>query len=173
MPNVRLEFATPSFSFQCSALVDIKAGEQLFYSYCGADQPVAGRQAELAPYGIVCSCPACTHASPETDKLRTEYREIAMDYIRVLKSKVTSGRRVAESAIEPVMHFKDALFKEGFHYTSEYKAVILLLQKFYEGIGMEEKARLYKEEYKRYNLPSEILVDSDGFSSMVFTIPNC
>ena len=150
-----MEFATPSFSFQCSAVVDIKAGEQLFYSYCGVDQPVAERQAELAPYGIVCSCPACTHATPETDKLRTEYRKIAMNYI--LNGKWNgvsgaSGRRVAESVIKPVIQFKDALIREGFHYTSEYKGMILLLQNFYEDIGMNEKARPYREEYKRYEL---------------------
>jgi len=154
MPNVGITFSTPSFSFQCSALVDITAGEQLFYPYCGVDQPVAERQVELAPYGIVCSCPACTHATPKTDKLRTEYRKIAMNFI--LNTNWNSGKRgVAESVIKPVIKFKDALIKEGFHYTSEYKAMILLLQNFYEGIGMMEKARPYKEEYKRYSLPVE------------------
>ena len=145
MPNVRIVFSTPSFSFQCSALVDIKAGEQLFYAYCGIDQPVAERQLELAPYGIVCSCPACTHATPETDKFRTEYRKIAMNYVVKL-----NGRRVAESAIEPVIRFKDALIREGYHYTSEYKAMISLLSKLYEGNGMEEKARPYEEECKSW-----------------------
>jgi SET domain len=157
MPNVQIVFSTPSFSFQCSASVDIKAGEQLFYAYCEVDEPVAKRQAGLAPYGIVCSCPACTHATPETDKLRTEYRKIAKNYIvNGIWNKTTSssGGRVAESAIEPVIRFKDALIREGFHFTSEYKAMILLLQNFYEGIGMKEKARPYKEEYKRYRLTS-------------------
>ena len=152
MPNVEIEYSTPSFSFQCSALVDIKAGEQLFYSYCGVDQPVADRQVELAPYDIVCSCPACTHwhATPETDKLRTEYGTIAMDLILDWnwKGVDTSGRSVTESVIEPVKQFKDALSRERFYYKSEYKAMILLLQNFYEGIGITEKARPYKEAYK-------------------------
>ena len=157
MPNVAIEFSTPSFSFQCSALVDIKAGEQLFYAYCGVDQPVAKRQAELAPYGIVCACPACTHATPETDRLRTEYRKIAMDFILNGEWGVsTSGRRVAESVIEPVKQFKDALKREGFHYKSEYKVMILLLERFYKNIGMKEKARPYTEEYKKYELSSTI-----------------
>ena len=155
MPNVGIEFSTPSFSFQCSAKVDIKAGEQLFYPYCGVERPVAERQAELAPYGIVCSCPACVHATPETDKLRTEFRKIAKDFILNEKwNRVTPGRRVAESVIEPVMKFKDALIREGFHYTSEYKGMIFLLLNFYEGIGMKEKARPYEEEYERYKLLS-------------------
>jgi hypothetical protein len=148
MPNINMEFSIPSFSFQCSATVDIKAGEELFYSYCGVDQPVANRQAELAPYGFVCSCPACTHATPETDKLRTNYKKMAMDLI--LKGISSGRRRAPESAIEPVMKFKDALIREGFHYKSEYKGMILLLLNFYEDNGMEEKARPYREEYKRY-----------------------
>jgi hypothetical protein len=159
MPNVKIVFSTPSFSFQCSAIVDIKAGEELFYGYCGIDQPVARRQVELAPYGIVCSCSACTHATPETDKLRTEYRKIAMDFI--LNGARVTTPRVAESAIKPVMQFKDALIREGFHYTSEYKAMILLIRDFYEGIGMKEKARPYKEEYKRYKLPSSSMMNID------------
>jgi len=154
MPNVLIKFSTPSFSFQCTALVDIKAGEQLFYAYCGVEQSAAKRQLELAPYGIVCSCPACTHATPETDELRTEYRKMAMNYLGKL-----TGRQVAESAIEPVIRFKDALIREGFHYTREYKAMISLLQTLYERIGMKEKARPYKEEYKRYELTS---VDMNG-----------
>ena len=151
MPNVGIEFATPSFSFQCSAVVNIKAGEQLFYSYCAADRPVAERQAWLAPYGVVCSCSACMHATPETDKLRTEYRNIAMDFIINRNSKNADRRIVALSMIKSVTQFKEALIREGFHYTSEYKAMILLLKNLYEGIGMKEKARPYKEEYKRYD----------------------
>jgi hypothetical protein len=168
MPNVGVEFSTPSFSFQCSALIDIKAGEELFYSYCGVDGSVARRQAELAPYGIVCSCPACRHATPETDKIRTEYRKINSDYLLKM-AKVTSSsnrERVAESVIEPAVQFKDALIREGLHYTSEYKSMILVIQVLYESIGKEEKARPYKEEYKRYKLPSKKVNDF-----MIFEIP--
>ena len=167
MPNVGIVFSTPSFSFQCSAIIDIKAGEELFYSYCGEDQSVAKRQVQLAPYGIVCSCPACKHATPETDKLRTEYHKIAMDYIlNVQKVTSSNSKSEAESMIEPVLQFKDALIREGLHYTSDYKAVILVIRKLYESVGKEEEARPYKEEYKRYKLPSEMV---NGV--MVFKIP--
>ena len=106
MPNVGTEFSTPSFSFQCSATIDIKAGEQLFYAYCDIYQSVAERQLDLASYGIVCTCPACTHATPETDKLRTEYQKIAMNYILEGKrpDRLTSGGvRFAETVIKPVI----------------------------------------------------------------------
>ena len=156
MPNVKIEFSTPSFSFQCCAIVDIKAGEQLFYAYCEVEEPVAERQTALAPYGIVCSCPACTHATPETDKLRMEFRKIAIDFI--INGNLKGGKRsVAESMIESVMQFKDALINEGFHYTCEYKSMIRVLKNLYEVIGMKEKARPYMEEYKRYELPYKMV----------------
>ena len=157
MPNVKIEFSTPSFSFQCCAIVDIKAGEQLFYAYCEVEEPVAERQTALAPYGIVCSCPACTHATPETDKLRTEYRKIAMDFIINGNSKNADKRIAALSMIKSVTQFKDALIREGLHYTSEYKSMIRVLKNLYEGIGMKEKARPYMEEYKRYELPYKMV----------------
>ena len=154
MPNVRVYFSTPSFSFQCSAMIDIKAGEELFYSYCGVGQSVARRQAELAPYGIVCSCPACKHATPETDKFRTEYKTLANNHIYNLLNVLASSnfKRAAENVIEPVVKLKDAFIREGLHYTSEYKGLILVLQRLYEGAGKKEKARVYMEEYKRYEI---------------------
>jgi hypothetical protein len=168
MPSVNMIFSIPSFSFQCSAIIDIKAGEELVYSYCGIEQPVANRQIELAPYGIVCTCPACTHATPETDKLRTQYKKIAMDFVLRVGAVNAGKRRVAESAIDPMMKFKNALIREGLHYTSEYKAMILFIQHFYEDIGMEEKARPYREEYKRYKLSSKTV---GGPDIIAFEVP--
>ncbi|PPQ93633.1 hypothetical protein CVT25_000819, partial [Psilocybe cyanescens] len=64
-PNIDNAFAMASSSFQFRASRDIEAGEQLFHSYCGVDLTATERKAELAPYGIVCSCAACAHATPE------------------------------------------------------------------------------------------------------------
>lgn len=47
-----------------------------------------------------------------------------------------------------------------------YKAMILVIRNSYEGIGMEKKARPYREEFKRYNFPSEMV---NGV--LVFNIP--
>jgi hypothetical protein len=74
MPNVRYYFKLNSFSMQFYALRDIKAGEQLFYSYCEPDGNLAHRQAELAPYGFVCKCPACVNATPKLGKMEESER---------------------------------------------------------------------------------------------------
>src|SRR6266540_4973142 len=73
MPNVDYKFKVASFSFQTIAMRDIKAGEQLFYAYCGLERTKAERQTELAPYGFSCNCPACVNATPATDKLRKTF----------------------------------------------------------------------------------------------------
>ena len=75
MPNVNVKFKATSFSFQFSAVRNIKAGEQLFCSYCGLDRTKAERQTDLAPYGFSCSCPACINATPGTDNLRKIFTE--------------------------------------------------------------------------------------------------
>ena len=65
VPNVQSYFKLNSFSMQFYARRDIKAGDQLFYSYCLAHGNLAERQAELAPYGFVCKCAAaCVNATP-------------------------------------------------------------------------------------------------------------
>jgi SET domain-containing protein len=58
---------------QYYAIRDIKAGDQLFYSYCLAGGSQAERQAELLSYGFVCKCAACVDATPETDELRKTF----------------------------------------------------------------------------------------------------
>ena len=75
MPNVEYKFEVSSFSFQSIATHDIKAGEQLFTSYCPLHRTKAERQTDLAPYGFSCSCPACVNATPATDKLRKTFRD--------------------------------------------------------------------------------------------------
>ncbi|KDR70420.1 hypothetical protein GALMADRAFT_271519 [Galerina marginata CBS 339.88] len=152
MPNVNHSFSIPSFSFQFYARVDIKAGEQLYFPYCGIDQSRAERHAELAPYGIVCDCPACSHATPDTDKLRKEYRNRVKDYTLKISQWVMGSGMVAESKIDEVLKFRNALQKEGLDITSDYRAIVLMIQLFYEKLGLEEKARPFKEEYVRYKL---------------------
>ncbi|KAF8800126.1 SET domain-containing protein [Phlegmacium glaucopus] len=59
--NVQGDFCIPSFSMQFVAVADIKAGEQIVYSYCmgSTECSKAIRAEQLLPYGIVCTCPAC------------------------------------------------------------------------------------------------------------------
>jgi len=61
--NVRTKFDIPTFALHVITKRAIKAGEQLFYCYCEANQSVKERQRELAPYGFVCQCEACVKES--------------------------------------------------------------------------------------------------------------
>ncbi|EDR10226.1 uncharacterized protein LACBIDRAFT_316886 [Laccaria bicolor S238N-H82] len=71
-PNTCHRFEMASLSFELRAIRDIRQGEELFYSYCDIFRTKIERAEELAPYGIVCACPACVGATKETDLLRSE-----------------------------------------------------------------------------------------------------
>ncbi|KAF8870749.1 hypothetical protein CPB84DRAFT_829058 [Gymnopilus junonius] len=65
IPNIDVDFSLSSFSFQFIARADIKAGQELFYSYTNIEQPTAERQSSLLlSYGFTCDCPACVYATP-------------------------------------------------------------------------------------------------------------
>ena len=51
-PNIDHVFNLSAFSMTFFVIRDVKAGEQLFYSYCGIKKSASERKAELAPYGI-------------------------------------------------------------------------------------------------------------------------
>jgi len=59
IPNVQEDFDIASFSMQFKVVADMKAGEQILYSYCMNQCSKAKWAEQLLPYGIVCTCPAC------------------------------------------------------------------------------------------------------------------
>ena len=100
MHNVGTKFKVTSFSYQFLAVRDIKAGEELFCSYCGLDQTKAERQTELAPYGFSCCCPACINATPTTDNLRKTFKaRIARLRARVADPNEDWGDDILPSAL--------------------------------------------------------------------------
>jgi len=98
-----------SFSIFFYALRDIKAGEQLFYSYCSIEGTLAQRQAELAPYGFVCKCTACINATPETNNLRSTSR------IRIahLLKTVLENSKIEEGTLEEALRLEKDMVGEG------------------------------------------------------------
>ena len=83
LPNVTYAFKLSAFAMVFMASRDIKAGEQLFFSYCDPEQPASKRRADLAPYGIAqCICSSCVNATPETDDIRTTYHARVAEYER-------------------------------------------------------------------------------------------
>lgn len=63
-------------------MCDIKAGEEIFYSYTDVHAPAAKRRKELEPYGSICTCKACPLATPQSDK----FRQNSSKYIKILEN---------------------------------------------------------------------------------------
>ncbi|PPR03555.1 hypothetical protein CVT26_006097 [Gymnopilus dilepis] len=158
VPNIRYEFSVASVSFQFYAMVDIKAGQELFYSFCETNVSAAERRKKLAPYGITCHCDACEHATKQTDKLRQEYQSKTSRLLRALNWQRREGKKVAQTAIDPIIKLKDALAKEGLGYTHEYKCIVVILAQVLEELGKDDLAKEYKEEGEKYNVSKEKLV---------------
>ncbi|KAG6830778.1 hypothetical protein H0H87_007122 [Tephrocybe sp. NHM501043] len=66
-PNVFHRFDALSFSLSVYAIRPIKAGEEMFTSYCNVAVPTSERQEILRKYGFECVCDVCT--DPDSDAL--------------------------------------------------------------------------------------------------------
>jgi len=121
---------------QFYALRDIKAGEQLFYSYCYIKSNLADRQAELAPYGFVCKCPACLNATPETDKLRST---IETEIPRVAELLAQSP----EAALEEALRLEELCVEEGLDVDPQFVLLALAIRLAYGRLGRREESEKY------------------------------
>ncbi|KAF8961403.1 hypothetical protein BDZ97DRAFT_2060107 [Flammula alnicola] len=92
MPNIWQKFKLDCFSLQFTASRDIKAGEQMFYSYCG-----------VYP-GVICECSACVNATPETDKLRKEIDKRFEIYDLITRKDLDEMFRFQEGAVKEGLH---------------------------------------------------------------------
>ena len=78
--NIDYHFKLSTFAMIFYATWDIKAGEQLFYSYCGINQSSSKRKAELTAYGITCACTSCIHITPKTNALCKMFYTCIQEY---------------------------------------------------------------------------------------------
>jgi hypothetical protein len=95
---------------------DIKAGEQIFYSYCGTQQSASDRKAELAPYDIAqCICTACVNATPETDALHKTFSARVKEYKSqsVTWERLPKGRKLPVETLDEMLRYQKAVVKEG------------------------------------------------------------
>jgi len=149
MPNVKSTFTIASFSMEFTAIKDIKAGEEIVYSYCSLDKSAAERQKELAPYGFACDCPACVNATPETDKLRMEYAKTLSNMIAAADSP-----NLPADALAPVLRFKNELDKEGLNIDLRYAGIFIALHKIASRQRKFKEADEYWRGLQRFvNLP--------------------
>ena len=143
LPNVTHAFKLSAFAMVFFAARDIKAGEQLFYSYGSTDQSASNRKSELAPYGITqCICSSCINATPETDTIRETYRSRLEEYKRQGMIWDRSGLgSVPEGTIDELLRYQRALVKEGLDTDPNYWDVFVpVLATAYQRSGKTREA---------------------------------
>jgi len=116
------------------AIRDIKAGEQLFYSYCAADNSLATRRTELAPCSFVCKCPACVNATPETDKLRTTFKA----QIQAFRNAALNSQ-ISQTMLKKALKLEKAMIKEGLDIELPFALLLEVISAAYEKLGKVRK----------------------------------
>ncbi|CAA7270096.1 unnamed protein product [Cyclocybe aegerita] len=142
MPNVTTSFMLSSFSMQFVASREIKAGEQLFYSYCGVVQSAADRQEELAPYGFECKCPACANATPERDRLRIEFQDKVLGLVRDVSWMRYPPDR---DFLGRMLRYDQDVVAEGLNSQRMYRFVASIIGHLLTQLGMNQQAKRYLE----------------------------
>jgi len=146
-PNAEFDFSLGSFSLQFHALREIKAGEEIFFSYTDEYVPAADRRKQLEPYGFICICTACSRATPASDKLRqtsaSEMRILDARYCTAKEydQRKNNGMRMIREIILPkVLDFRRRLKEEGLDVMfGPYLRSTLLLHDLHIDLGMLEE----------------------------------
>jgi len=124
-PNIDHEFHLSAFAMVFFAIRDVKAGVQLFYSYCSREHSASERKAVLAPYGITqCICAACVNATPETDALRQTFYARVQEYYMQRDSWPLLPKFPVE-ILNGLLRYRRALVKEGLDTVKIYWSVFL------------------------------------------------
>jgi len=124
---------------QFYAIKDIKAGEQLFYSYCEPDSNLAQRRAEIAPYSFVCKCPACVNATSATDKLRNTFRT----QIEKFEEKLASSSRLDKTAVYNAVRLEKDMVKEGLDVEPQFVTLLTAICSAYARLGKTAESKKY------------------------------
>ncbi|KAH9474895.1 hypothetical protein JR316_0013363 [Psilocybe cubensis] len=151
MPNIHARFDLASFAFYIRAARGIKAGEQLFHSYCSVNLPLTARRAALAPYAFTCACHACTHASPTSDTLRREFATRVEAYRRMSDAWVgkKASKKVDEGVVRELEEFRKELVSEGLDGTRTYGVMLSAILRLYMNSGRIGEARVLVEEMRQ------------------------
>ena len=130
---------------QFYAVRDIKAGEQLFYSYCRPTN-LAQRKAELAPYDFICQCPACLNATPETDELRDTFTS----RIAPLKSLIENAS-FDEATLTEAIKLEKEMVKEGLDVEFEFVTLLTAICLMCGKLGRLEESEKYGVLVESFN----------------------
>ncbi|KAF9474368.1 SET domain-containing protein [Pholiota conissans] len=141
--NVTLAFDPLSFSLVFKAVVDIKAGEQLFYSYCEVEASIATRRRNLAHYGFICQCRVCQNANLESDEFREQYQTRIAE-LCTISANVISGANTSwltNKEFEDLLQLNKVAIEEGLDALPSYRELLGALTLGYWKQGNGLKAR--------------------------------
>ena len=125
-PNVQIRFDIPTFSLQVIARRDVKAGEQLFHSYCELYQSVKERRRQLAAYGFECQCQACVNATPESDRLRKEMED-RIQKITDGKEEMFANPQFNIRSLDPLLELEKKIVEEGLAFGDRFTSLIRVI----------------------------------------------
>ncbi|KAF9474385.1 SET domain-containing protein [Pholiota conissans] len=148
--NVVRTFDIAAFAFVFTAVLDIKAGEQIFYPYCNIEASVAVRRRQLAPYGIVCECRVCTNATPESDKFREEYRSSTVELFAQAQQVMTGKSWPTNDEFRELLIFQKAAIEEGLHAVSAYQGILGALTFAHMGRGHVAKVQELQVKMQKF-----------------------
>ena len=138
-----MAFDPLSFSLVFKAVIDIKASEQLFYSYCEVEASVATRRRNLAHYGFICQCRVCQNATPESDEFREQYQTHIAE-LCTISGNVISGADTSwptNKEFEDLLQFNKTAVEEGLDALPSYRELLGTLGLGYWKQGNVLKAR--------------------------------
>ena len=149
MPNVHVGFDIPTFALRVVAVRDIKAGQQLFVSYCQLDQSVNERRRQLSPYGFVCQCKACVDATSESDKVREEWEDRLRKIVDE-KAELFANPRFDSRSIGPLLKLERDIVKEGLDFGQKFVDLLFIIFHAYGKLDNIEKEMEYFSKLNKY-----------------------
>lgn len=151
-PNVHYDFDKASLSLQLRALQDIKAGEQLFTTYCTLLDSAAARASELAPYGIKCSCGSCVGPRVEaSDKLRVSLKTRVDTIQQLYKSNDKNIQTLRERVLPAALACFDEMEKDGLQSSFQYGLILGVISLSYSTLRERVKGDLVMTKLEKYS----------------------
>ncbi|KAF6762571.1 hypothetical protein DFP72DRAFT_876255 [Ephemerocybe angulata] len=148
--NIVEDFDPETFTFSYAASRDIKAGQQIMRYYVTRTLPVAQRRAALSAQQIICTCSACTNATPKTDKLRLEYQARVNILTKACQTSGPLPTAQAQAWLATTLRMKDEMEKEGLDNDPSFMQVWYSLQILYGRLRDEEKEDMCRRRLEGY-----------------------
>lgn len=144
------DFDPETFTFSYTASRDIKAGQQIMRYHVTRTLPVAQRREALIAQQIICTCSACTNATPKTDKLRLEYQARVNILTKACQTSGPLPTAQAQAWLATTLRMKDEMEKEVLDNDPSFMQVWYSLQILYGRLRDEEKEDMCRRRLEGY-----------------------